>query len=99
MAVVRPDKRDVELPAEGYELLVDPLLLFYADVLYLEVEAPVAKDGLVLDCRLFSRLFLAEAQAIGHLAVEAGREGDEPLVVCPQEILVHPGFIVEALGI
>ena len=33
-----------------------------------------------------------------HFPPQAGREGDEPLAVLPEELLVHSGLVVEPLG-
>ena len=87
-------------PQAGRELLLegdDLVLPLEALVLDLQEEV-VAKDVAELASHLLGPIGAVLQQAGLHLAAQAGREGDEALAVLAQEVLVHPGLVVEALG-
>ncbi len=86
MDVVGGDQRQAELPGQGDDLRVDRLLPLEAVVLELEVEIARGEERGVLPGGLLGALVLVPRQEEVDLALEAGREADQPLGPCPARI-------------
>ncbi len=97
--VVRGDEREVEPSGQADEKRVDGLLVGDAVVLELDVEAVLPEDRSVLAGRVLGLLDEAPGEPGTELALEAGREPDEPLGVGREQLLVDPRAVVEALEI
>ncbi len=83
-------------PGEGAR---DPPLLLEAVLHDLEEEAAVVEDLPELPHRTQGGRFVSVAQGYRDLAAQAPGQADEAAVVLPQELLVDPGAVVEALGV
>ena len=94
VAVVGGHQGQARLLGQLHEPVVDDLLLFEAVGLQLQVEA-VREDVHVLPGHHERLVEGAVAQGVGHLALQAGREADDPLAVGAQELLVHARLVVE----
>ena len=95
--VVGGHEGDARLPVDVEDLAVHLLLLGQSLVLHLEEVVALAEDVLELQGRAERLLGLAAQELLGHLAAEAGGQGDEALVVLPQEVLVHARLVGEPL--
>ena len=98
VAVVGGHQLDAQLPAQLHEALVGHLLFRDAVFLQLEVEA-VAKDLLQLDRLGPGAVRVVVGEAPGDLAVQAGGEGDQALLVPEEHLLVDARLVVEPLGL
>ena len=76
--------------------LIDLVLLGQFVGLDFQVEAPRENLG-IFPGRGLGPLGVVVGEALGHLAVEAGGQGNEAAVQLLQKFLVHPGAVVEAL--
>ena len=86
-------------PPAGRQLeqgLIDLVLLGQFVGLDFQVEAPRENLG-IFPGRGLGPLGVVVGEALGHLAVEAGGQGNEAAVQLLQKFLVHPGAVVEAL--
>jgi hypothetical protein len=96
VGVVRSDQREPELLVHVEQLAVHRILRGDPVALELQVE-PVPEDALV-GLELLPGLAHAPVQdRARHARGEAAGRGDQPLVVCAQEIEVDPGLVVEPL--
>ena len=99
VAVVGGHGRQPHVVGQLQQLGIDCRLLRYAGVLYLDVEVFPPEDvGQATGCGL--GLVLTPLNQVGrHLAVEAGREGDEALMVLGQVVEIGPRLVVEAVDV
>ena len=94
--VVRRDGRDARLLREPEKVRQDLALLGQAVVHDLDEVAVLPEEPLVAQGGCLRTRVVAGAEALGDLAVQAAREGDDPVVVPLEELPVHPGLVVEA---
>ena len=78
--------------------LIHQLLLRIAVVLHFQEEIPLSENAFIAKCRLLCLLILRKPQVSGYLSRKAGRQGNDSLMVLFQNLIVHPGLIVIALG-
>ena len=97
MDVVGGDDLEAEVAGGAPGPFEDLLLLLEAVVLDLEVEVLRAEDLLEVVGGLEGLVHLVGAAGHAELGVGAAREGEKPLVVGGQDLLVHAGLPVEAL--
>ena len=98
VGVVGGRHRDAGLPRQPDQLGQHRLVLGQAVVLQFNVVAVGPEQVPVPEGGGFGPLVIAGQQGLGHLAGQAGRQADQPLVVLFQQLLVHPGLGVKALG-
>ena len=98
VGVVGGRHRDAGLPRQPDQLGQHRLVLGQAVVLQFNVVAVGPEQVPVPEGGGPGPLVIAGQQGLGHLAGQAGRQADQPLVVLFQQLLVHPGLGVKALG-
>ena len=76
----------------GRHLLLEPVRLDF------QIEVFLAEDVDVILGDPAGLLVVALHQRAGDLARKAGRKADQPFVVAAQQLFIHPGLDVEALG-
>ena len=85
------------VPAHAHKALVYQLLVRQAVVLELQEEVVLSENIHILfrcpDCLLIH----SPGQAALHLPCQTGAEGNDSLMVGPQHLIVHPGFIVKSV--
>ena len=96
--VVRHDEGDVKVAGELYQLGGDRFLILKPVVLQLDVVVVLAEQLLVLAGCLVGTLLVSEEEGLGYLALYAGGQADEPLVVSLQKLPVDAGLVVHPLG-
>ena len=99
VGVVGADERDAGLLRDVDQSRVDAPLLLEPLVLQLEEKVALAEDVAQDGGLLQGRVEAVLEQPLGHGALEAGRERDQPLRVPGEQLLVHPGLVVEPLEI
>ena len=97
--VVGDHHREIELPRQRRQAVVDDLLLAQPLVLHLEEEVALAEDFRVLPGRRPRLLDLVLVDALGDLALQAAAEADQAGAVRLQQFLVDAGLVVEALRV
>ena len=99
--VVRGHQRDARLPGDAStSSRFTTRLLGDAVVLQLEVEAVRAEElAVVQRARLRASAVLPVEDGRGDVAGQAGAQGDEPLVVALEELVVDARLVVEAFGV
>ena len=98
VAVVGDHQGDAGLPCDFQDIGVYIMFILQAMVLELQIEIPLPENTLVVEGRRLGPLIIPPQQGPGHLPGQAGGQGDEPLVVLLQQLEVHPGLVVKALG-
>ena len=99
MDVVGGGNGDARLAGDLHDLSVDDGLLGDPVVLHLQVEA-VRAEQLPVVQRPRPRLgVLPVEDCRGDVPGEAGAQGDQPVVVARQRLVVDAGLVVEALGV
>ncbi len=99
MTVVCGDDGDARVPRQFDELPVHYFLLGDAVVLELEVKVFLAQYLFIFEGGPLCVLVPALDQKGRDLSAQAGRQADESFAVRPEEVLVYPGFVVEALEV
>ena len=99
VGVVGADERDAGLLRDVDQSRVDAPLLLEPLVLQLEEKVALAEDVAQDGGLLQGRVEAVLEQPLGHGALEAGREGDQPLRVPGEQLLVHPRLVVEPLEV
>ena len=95
--VVGGHQVDPQLPAQAQKSLVHHLLGRNPVILKLQEEIALSKNFLIPKGRLPGLVVEAPLQVSGHLPRQAGAQGDDPLVVLLQNLIVHPGPVVESV--
>ena len=98
VAVVGGHQRQLEVIGKLDQEIIDRGLLRDAVGLQFQIE-PVREQGSVLSGHGHGRVLALFQKLLVDLALEAGRQGDEPLAVSAEQLLVDPGLVVHALGI
>ena len=99
VAVVGAHQGDACLVVELEQPLVDDLLVPDAVVLELQIEIPLSKEVLHLQGVFLCAVIGHGEDAPGDLTGQTRRQGDEPLVVLPEQIHVDAGPDIESLRI
>ena len=99
MDVVRDDERHSGPPAHLADARAHGLLFGDAVRHELEVVIAGAEDRGVLERHRAGRVDALLLDGARHLALQARRQGDEPVAVLPQELLVHARPVVVALEV
>ncbi len=97
VAVVRSHQGDAGLAREANQVAVDGGDLRHAVLLELEIEA--VEDFLIPAGRLRRLLIATVHQQAVHFAGVAAGEGDDPIAVLLEELLVHARLVVVALQV
>ena len=98
VGVVGADERDARLPGQTHDLRADGTLLLQPVVLELQEEVLRPEYVAVFQRDPFGPVIVSLGQRPGDLPGQTGRQGDEPLMVFPQQLPIHTGPAVEALG-
>ena len=88
---------DAGLLAHAHQLGVHQPLLRDPVVLKLQEKIPLSENLLISEGRLFCLFIKVPHQIPLNLPGQTGRESDEPLMVLPQQLQIHSGFIVKSL--
>ncbi len=99
VAVVRDHERDAGAARDPPQDLVGEPLLGNSVVLHFEVEVAFAEDLQEVARGGLGFLLLVADDLLVDLALEAGRQADEPLAVLAEQLLVDAGLVVEALEV
>ena len=86
-----------KLTAHAQKLLVHHFLFRYPVVLQLQKEISFPENFLIAQGRLPGVLIESPGQVPLYLTRQAGAQGDQPLMIFPQYLQIHPGLVVEAL--
>jgi hypothetical protein len=97
--VVGRDEADAERSRHLHLLRRDPALLGEPMILELDPVVPGAEDFPVLGGGVPSPGVLSREQQLGQLRGKAAREARQPLGVLGEQLLVHPGPVVEPLEV
>jgi len=96
VAVIRRHERDGEFMTKLLEQVIDGLLLREQVGLYFKIEAVLIKDG-GEDPRLRLCLFASVGvEEVRDPPFQAGGQSDQPGVVFPEKLHIHPGVIIES---
>ena len=93
--VVGRHQREIQLPGQRQDALVDDLLILDPLVLHLEEEVAGPEDIAQAGGGLERGPGLLDLECAGHFALEAAAQADEPLGVLGQQVLVDARAIVE----
>ena len=98
VGVVGGHQGDPRLLVEAGQTAEDRRVLWEAVVLDLQVVAVLPEERPHLQGLPLGPLVVPRPQHPGDRPGQAGGQGDEALMVLPQQVFVHPGLDVEALG-
>jgi len=96
--IVGGDHLDIHLPGDGKDGVADGL--FFGDAVVLDFEVEILAEDVAIfgDGRTAALLVLAQ-QPLADLALEAGAEGDQPLVMFAQQGAVDAGLVIKSFQI
>ena len=99
VAVVRGDQRDAGFFREAHEVAIDADVLLETLVLHFEEEISFAENiAQAVGAFLGLIVFFGE-QRVGHFAAQAGGKRDQSFAVLGEQLVIHAGFVIEAVEI
>jgi hypothetical protein len=96
VAVIGGHQLDPQFTAQGDQALVDLLLLEQAVFLDFKIES-VSEDLLKFTSLLPGTVHIAAADEKGYMAVQAGGQGDDVVLIAAQGLHVDSRFVVKPL--
>ena len=87
------------LPSNSPQTAVDPRLLLQPVILHLQIKMIGAEHTCHPLCRLQCALIVILHELLGNLAGQAGRKGNQALMILLQQLMIHPGLAVKAVQI
>ncbi len=97
MAVVRCNHGEGKLTAYFKEPFIDQGLAFHPIILNFNKKSLSIEDLPIFLCRLHGLLHLPTASMGSDLAFQTTAEGNQPLMILTQKLLIDPRFIIESL--
>ena len=98
VGVVGGHQRDAGILVKAQQTLHDLGIFRKRVILELQIIAIRAKEFSHCQGLLLRRLILSVPEEAGDLPCQAGRQGNQPLVVLPQQVLVNAGPDIKAFG-
>ena len=98
VAIVGSHQREVALPRQPHESGEDLPLLGEVVVLDLDVVVPRSEDRGHGESGVLGTLVVPRQEPLGDVTRQTGRQGDQTLVVAAQQLHIHAGTAVKALG-
>ena len=97
MYIVCGDKGDSCLLVQPEHPCIHLFLLRISMILKLNIKMLRSKNLLITQCRLFGFIIQPSRKVSGNLARKTGRERNNPLMVLPEQVKVHPWLIIKTL--